>query len=189
MIVAAGRRNVWNGLPSVLGDRGVARIRVALRVDRAQRVDLRHALHRRVVLEMRRDHAHVAERRAHDRLERDARHAGNAGVGRIGQQVAIDLLHRQPREDHVAEAPAAAVASAGWSTATPGNRPCSPAAAPRAAANWSSPALPAELGIGEVVGDLLQAEHVEVGEALRLGDDARRDRPCRRRRGTTARST
>src|SRR4029453_86063 len=28
--------------------------------------------------------------------------------------------------------------------------------------------------VGKIVGDLLQAQHVEVGEALRLGDDPRR---------------
>ena len=34
--------------------------------------------------------------------------------------------------------------------------------------------VPLEPWVREIVGDFLQAEHVEVGDALRLGDDARR---------------
>ena len=81
MIVDAGRRYVWNGPPVVSTIEPRARGR-ALGVDRAQRLDLRRALHFRVVLEMRRDHAHFAERRDDARLDRDSRHSVDAGVDR-----------------------------------------------------------------------------------------------------------
>ncbi len=92
-----------------VGDRPPLRVRAALGVDRAQRLDLRGALHLRIPLEVRRDHAHLAERRDDRGLDRDARHAVDAGLDRERQQVAEHLPHRQPRCDQVAEVPAPTV--------------------------------------------------------------------------------
>ena len=105
-------------------------------------------------------------------LDRDARHAGHARIARIRQQVAIHLPHRQPRQDHVAEAaPAAVVARLVDGHA--GDR--------RVAGQQLREALElvlavaaAEPRVGIVVGDLLQAQHVEIGEARASRDDARR---------------
>ena len=84
-------------------DAAVARVGVAFGVNRAERLDLRHALQRRIVFEVCRDDAYVAERRRNDRFERNARHSRNAWIARKRQQMPINLFHRIARQDHVAE--------------------------------------------------------------------------------------
>ena len=58
--------------------------------------------------------------RANNRFDGDSRHAGYAGIAGVRQEVPIDLQHRKPRQDHVAEPAPACRPSPGWSTATPG---------------------------------------------------------------------
>jgi hypothetical protein len=140
-------------------------------VDRAQRLDLRRTLAKRVVLEMRRDHADVAYIRSYDCLDRDARHARDFMIGRIGKQVPIRLQHRKARQDHVAETTSRSVRSqlvdrharnrgvAGQQRGEHGE--------------LVFPVAAGEERIREVVGNLLQAKDVEVGDALRVGDYAR----------------
>src|SRR5437773_56685 len=84
-------------------DRAEARVAAAFGVDRAQRLDLRSALLHAVILEMRRDHAYAAERRAHNRFQRDARHAVDARIDGVRQQMPEHLADRITGEDHVAE--------------------------------------------------------------------------------------
>ena len=82
----------------------------------------------------------------------------------------INLLHRQARKDHVAEAPSPAVfcrlidrhARHGGVTGQQRGEQGELIFA-RAAA---------EIGIGEVVGDFLNAQNIEIGEPLRFGHDA-----------------
>ncbi len=61
----------------------------------------------------------------------------------------------------------------GWSTATPGIA-VNPGSSAGEHGELVFAGAAAEPRVGEVVGDLLQAQHVEIGDALRLGDDARR---------------
>ena len=149
MIVAAGPRQRLERAAVVLRRAGVARVRRALGVDRAQCLDLRRAPRASVVLEVRRDHAHVAERRADDGLDRDARHAGHARVGRKRQQVA-----------RTSASPAAATGSCcrtgGAGRPRPDGRPrrrappCSPGEVPPAARTGPRPEWPGRRGSGKL---------------------------------------
>ncbi len=155
-----------------LGHRPQPRVRVAVGVDVAQRLDLARALLRRVVLEMGGDHAHVTERRLHDGFDGNPRHALHPWIHRERQQMAERLRHRQARQDHVAEAPSPAVLPRMVRTDAGDGRVLRQQRAEGCELVLVGRARQAR--IGEVVGDLLQAQHVEVGEAPRLGDDARR---------------
>ena len=168
MIVAAGRANAWNGPPSCIDDAADCAHSRCLRRRCARSASTCAArLRVRVVLEMRGDHAHGAERASHARPRRAMRgmpaRRDRAGYGsrwrntcRTGRRDRIMLPKRRRR----------AVARRAWSTATPGIARVAGQAASRARANWFSPPAAAEPRIGKVVGDLLQAEHVEVGDAL-----------------------
>ncbi len=152
-----------------IDDRSRRRVTVPLGVDRAQRLDLRAALLLRVVLEMRGDDADLAERRGDDRLDRDSRHPVHAGIDRRRQQMPVDLAHREPRQDHVAEAPAPGALrrmidgdSGRGGIARKQRRQRSELVVIRVAG---------EPRIRKIVGDLLQAQHVEVGERARFRDD------------------
>ena len=89
-------------------DRAQARMAAALGIDHAQRLDLRGSFLQAVILEMRRDHPYGSEGRAHDRFQRDARHAVEAGIDRVGQQMPEHLADGITGEDHVAEVASAA---------------------------------------------------------------------------------
>ena len=134
----------------------------ALRVDRAQGLDLGGPFELSVILEVRSDDAHAAERRAHDGLERDPRHASLTWVDRIRQQVAKHLPDRQARQDQVAEvAPLPGVA--GNVDDRAGHRG-EIGQLLRDLGELIFAAAAGEPGIGEVARDFLQTQHVEIGQ-------------------------
>ena len=153
-------------------DRAEARVAAAFGVDRAQRLDLRSALLHAVILEMRRDHAYAAERRAHDRFQRDARHAVDARIDGVRQQMPEHLADRITGEDHVAEVASAAFLRRNVDCNT-GHRLVLRQQPGERGELILAPA-PRQPRIGKIVGDLLQAEHVEIGDRLGMLDDPRR---------------
>ena len=119
---------------------------------------------------MRRDDAKVTERRGNDRFERNARHSRDTRITGIRQQMAIDLFHRIARQNQVAEMPAPAVfcrlidGDAGYGRVPRKKR--------REQRKLVFARAAAEIGVGKIVGDFLQAQHVKIGDALCFGRDA-----------------
>ena len=109
------------------------------------------------------------ERRHDIRLDQDARHVARC-VRLPRQEMAQDLPNRIARQDHVAEALAAAVFV----------RDVEGDAVDGRIGGQEARKLGELIGgivageIGKVVGHLLQAEHIEIGHAAGMGDEARK---------------
>jgi len=176
VVEVAGQDRRHRLVPGVEGAvRGIARavepgVREGLGVARAHRLDLRGALQGRVVLQVGGHHPQRPEGRLQAGLEQQSGHAVVVRIGRPGQLHAQHLPHRQAAQDHVAENAPAAVGRgridrraghcgvAGQQLGQQGELVLAAAACERR----------------EVRRDLLQAQHVEIGERPRVFDDARR---------------
>jgi len=121
------------------------------------------------------DDTDVAARRPHHSLEPDTRHARNARVEWIRQQVVIHLAHRKARKNHVAKTAAPPVVAGMIDRDTRDRDVSGRERSQRGELIFAGAAAEARVRI--VVGDFLEAQHVEVGEPLRLGYDPRRVDP------------
>src|SRR5262245_35457342 len=144
-------------------------MRATVGVDRAQRLDLLGALELRIPFEVRRDHAHLAERRDDRRLEREPRHAVDAGIDGEWQQVPEHLPHGKARCDQVAEVPAIVVVA--WMVDRDAGDRDVARQERRDRRELVFAGAACEARIREVGSDLLQAKHIEVGDAFGFGDD------------------
>ena len=152
-----------------IDDVAQARMATPFRVDRAQRLDLGRSFFRSIVLQMRGDHAHRPERCIDHCFDRDARHAVDARIDGIGQQVPEHLTNRQARKDHVAKMPPLAVLCRNIDSDA-GDGQVS-GQQPREFGKLILAPAAAQQRIRIVVGDLLQTEHVEIANGLGVLDD------------------
>jgi hypothetical protein len=95
------------------GRAGRVRVREGFRLEFAQALDLRHALARRKILEVRVQHAQRAVRHGHDRLEHGPGHGRHFGIGRPRQRMAARVDDGGARERHAAQPARRAVRHAG----------------------------------------------------------------------------
>ena len=143
-------------------------VTACLRVQRPQRVHLRHPDAWRVVLEMGGDHPQRAAAGLDHEFKREPLHRRRGGVGWPRQQMAEYLVHRQAREDRIAE-----LAAAAGTVIEVGRRAEVPAVIRQRRCQRGELIFAGAAGqAAEADGDFLQTKHIEVGDVARCPGDA-----------------